>query len=587
MNKIAIFMFGLLVMGILNASAYEDITPEEVYQRMGNGDDMVIVDVRESYEYESGYIPGAINLPWNSGVLQNDYEKLLSDIDIIVVCRSGNRSVSASIFLDNKGFQHVYNMLGGMRAWEWEIAVPTFGMHHYGSGWIYRNTGDTTFIHCPTDTFDWLEFPPGGMMHHHFPDSIYCLFEEIHPDSMPWPYDSTMFWGYHIEISNPMGHGMMAGGHMGFQQGIGLHLHYDDEMLANRYEEGLMLHYWDEDGGQWIDVPGVMHDIDENTITLTQNPLQSYYGLFATPASQMSGDVNADGATNITDVVTVINFILKTEQPTEEQFRIADLNGDEVINIIDVLHLVNILLGTSPKAQEQYHHSEAFLEIQQNLTKERQKVTVPILLKNEIPVSGLQFSLIFDSHSVKPGSPVAVDRASHMMAAFRSEKDRIHFVLYSTAGEQILPGSGPIVEIPFEQREGTDGYCEFNIEGLALGEAGGGAIEAGASGLILLLSAGLPQSHRLLQNYPNPFNPRTDIRYQIAESDLLAHTSLKIYNILGQEIRTLVDQAQEPGYYTVTWDGRDDTGRQVASGFYFYRLSAGEFTATKSMVLLK
>ncbi|MFQ6093200.1 MAG: FlgD immunoglobulin-like domain containing protein, partial [bacterium] len=65
------------------------------------------------------------------------------------------------------------------------------------------------------------------------------------------------------------------------------------------------------------------------------------------------------------------------------------------------------------------------------------------------------------------------------------------------------------------------------------------------------------------------------------------HTTLKIYNILGQEVRTLVDELKEPGYYTVTWDGRNERGDPVSSGIYFYRLTAGDYSSTKRMVLLK
>ena len=106
----------------------------------------------------------------------------------------------------------------------------------------------------------------------------------------------------------------------------------------------------------------------------------------------------------------------------------------------------------------------------------------------------------------------------------------------------------------------------------------------------------VPTEYHLAQNYPNPFNPYTDIRYQIADvrykrqdtrSKMPIHTTLKIYNILGQEMRMLVDEPKEAGFYTVTWDGRDNNGRGMSSGIYFYRLTAGDFTATKRMVLLK
>jgi len=63
--------------------------------------------------------------------------------------------------------------------------------------------------------------------------------------------------------------------------------------------------------------------------------------------------------------------------------------------------------------------------------------------------------------------------------------------------------------------------------------------------------------------------------------------TLKIYNLLGQEVATLVDQVQEVGYYTVTWDSRNSQGVEMPSGVYFYRLIAGGFTETRQMVLMK
>lgn len=88
------------------------------------------------------------------------------------------------------------------------------------------------------------------------------------------------------------------------------------------------------------------------------------------------------------------------------------------------------------------------------------------------------------------------------------------------------------------------------------------------------------------QNYPNPFNPITVIRYSISSARPI-HTSLKIYNILGQKLRTLVDEPKRAGNYEVIWDGKDDKGKEVASGIYFYRLKVAEFIECKKMLLLK
>jgi hypothetical protein len=99
----------------------------------------------------------------------------------------------------------------------------------------------------------------------------------------------------------------------------------------------------------------------------------------------------------------------------------------------------------------------------------------------------------------------------------------------------------------------------------------------------------------LSQNYPNPFNPVTVIHYALPvqwKANGLRegggfHTRLEVYNLRGQRVRTLVDGAQESGYYKVIWDGKDEVRRPIASGVYFYRIMAGKFTAARKMTLLK
>ncbi len=95
----------------------------------------------------------------------------------------------------------------------------------------------------------------------------------------------------------------------------------------------------------------------------------------------------------------------------------------------------------------------------------------------------------------------------------------------------------------------------------------------------------VPREFALAQNYPNPFNPETRISYQLNRS--MDKVNLKVYNILGQEIKTLVNEPQDAGFYEVLWDSTDDSGNPVATGIYFYRLQAEDLTETKKMVLLK
>jgi len=88
-----------------------------------------------------------------------------------------------------------------------------------------------------------------------------------------------------------------------------------------------------------------------------------------------------------------------------------------------------------------------------------------------------------------------------------------------------------------------------------------------------------PSGYVLEQNYPNPFNPSTTIRYAIPQS---AQVSLKVYDVLGREVATLVNARQSAGVYVANFDAT-----ALPSGMYFYRLQAGSFSETRKMMLIK
>jgi hypothetical protein len=103
---------------------------------------------------------------------------------------------------------------------------------------------------------------------------------------------------------------------------------------------------------------------------------------------------------------------------------------------------------------------------------------------------------------------------------------------------------------------------------------------------MVFASAGtsVPGAYSLLPNYPNPFNPSTVIGYEIPQA---GQVSLTIYNVLGQEMRILVDKQHEAGTYNIMWDSKDSDGQYLKSGVYFYTLKAGDFTDTRKMVLMR
>ena len=94
----------------------------------------------------------------------------------------------------------------------------------------------------------------------------------------------------------------------------------------------------------------------------------------------------------------------------------------------------------------------------------------------------------------------------------------------------------------------------------------------------------VPRTPVLNQNYPNPFNPSTDITFSLISQE---QVSLSVFNLLGQNVRMLVEEVMGEGFHKVHWDGRDDLGRRVPGGIYFCRIKAGNWSATRKMVALE
>jgi hypothetical protein len=90
--------------------------------------------------------------------------------------------------------------------------------------------------------------------------------------------------------------------------------------------------------------------------------------------------------------------------------------------------------------------------------------------------------------------------------------------------------------------------------------------------------------YNINQNYPNPFNPVTTLRYDLPDDALV---NITIYDMLGRQVRTLINETQDAGSRSVIWDATNNEGKPVSAGVYLYQIQAGEFVQTKKMVLLK
>ncbi len=178
----------------------------------------------------------------------------------------------------------------------------------------------------------------------------------------------------------------------------------------------------------------------------------------------------------------------------------------------------------------------------------------------------------------------------HMYFYYDEDSDYTYLVVHDTLDQIVFENKMPIGDLKDDYKTNFPLFVGF----------GGGGSDSYLNGYIDELRienyeyvtdikdndnlSGIPEKYDLAQNYPNPFNPKTTIKYQLAKP---GNVNLIIYNVLGEQVRVLLNSKQCAGSHSVTWDGKDGFGKVLPSGIYFYRIQAGNYSAIRKMILLK
>jgi len=208
-----------------------------------------------------------------------------------------------------------------------------------------------------------------------------------------------------------------------------------------------------------------------------------------------------------------------------------------------------------------------------------QTFTMPISMETDVPVYSLDMSVAFDATMLRAVDVIPSALPEEAVTAHMTGDGTIRLAMAGAQPMAINDIARIVFEVSRETAAGTPMPLEVTV---VLNES-----HVITRSQAIPAELPLPTEFGLAQNYPNPFNPTTVVNYQIPLTKSQVRTTLKIYNILGQEIAVLVEGVQEPGYYTAVWDGKDRMGTDVASGVYYYRLEAGDYTSTRCMLLLK
>jgi len=312
---------------------------------------------------------------------------------------------------------------------------------------------------------------------------------------------------------------------------------------------------------------------DENSTTIRPEFVKGNYFV----AMNMAGDANASGDIELGDCVYIVNYVFKGQRspnPVES----GDANVDAFVNLGDAVHIINYVFkggpppGTTTKAARK---NPVYYTIEQ--TSDGNGRSLEIRLDSDYDLGALQFELDDPGHFTSFAEPQTGELAQGV-TAYQGYSGRVHrFGLFDMGGVgRINAGQGLVMRI------GYSGYDEINMNSFKVFDTDGNEVVAKLG--YRENEEALPMQYELSQNYPNPFNPTTTIKYAL-ESD--QQVELKVFNVLGQTVATLVSGPQEAGFHSVVWNGTDKDGSQVASGVYFYRLKTDAFTDTRKMTLLK
>jgi len=301
------------------------------------------------------------------------------------------------------------------------------------------------------------------------------------------------------------------------------------------------------------------------------------------------GDVDWNGVIQAVDGGLILKHIVGYTTLDHRSLAVADATSDESLSALDATTILDYVVGlidTLPYDGGGYANAFAVLNYDNAFVEAGQAIDIPLTFNNLLNIHSLEGSISIESDLIRFTGLTWPEALNGYMKQLHVEDEYLRF---AAAGSEIEDYNSLTVMLHMDiSAEFADTsnvpvlveYVRWNEETPLLNETIQVmhiSLKTDAEGLI-------PDVFALHQNYPNPFNPVTNIRYDIPEN---SHVKMVIYDILGRQVRTLVNRDHDPGFYNVLWDGRNDMGEQIASGVYFFQINAGSFHKNAKMIVVK
>ncbi len=210
-------------------------------------------------------------------------------------------------------------------------------------------------------------------------------------------------------------------------------------------------------------------------------------------------------------------------------------------------------------------------------------VSIPLNVDDRIDIQSAEIDFEYDSSVLRFVEVSKAGLSEGFQVVTNAEAGHVRVGAY---GSEAVTEAGALLVLTFEVIGPEGARSPLNLKRF---QVNGELVKHAKAELVVGAPvAEIPKQFALGQNYPNPFNPETTIRFDIPNlKSEPVNVQLAIYKISGQLVRLLVNDERAPGSYQIQWDGRNEVGERVSSGVYFYTITAGDFKATKKMLVLK
>ena len=285
------------------------------------------------------------------------------------------------------------------------------------------------------------------------------------------------------------------------------------------------------------------------------------------------GDMNLnDVAYEIGDAVLYTNYFIYggsvfTINPAG-QIAASDVNADgNSLTVGDLVYMIRVLTGDAQPIPKLSPFAD-YIDIGLQPTEG----AVVVSSESRATIGAGHFVFKYDPQAVTPGEPVLGTDADGMDMKYSIDNGEIRVLVYSFGQDQVNSGENSLFTIP------VSGNGDLELVHSELADYDGNQLAVNQKQVVTV-----PSAFKLTQNYPNPFNPETEFDMFLPAA---SEWSVQILNVNGQTVRT-ISGFSGAGVVNVKWDARDDNGQKVASGIYFYRATAGEYSDIKKMMLIK